>query len=296
MVGLLSELAGTSPGPEEVLDLARDLSTPAVASHLVARLASTRSEEEKEHLTGIIGSLGGEVGLALADALGEARDRYQRRNLVDAMVALGPTGQALAEGMLDDSRWYVVRNGVTVLGEVGGEGAVAHLTGTLANPDPRVRKEAVWALAKLGGEDSAMLLLGMLEDGDAEVRSMAARSLGVLRIEKAVRPLLNLLESEEEEDVQIEGLRALGQIGDPGAVPQIEKRAVGGIFSRPTQEIRIAAYRALAGIGTPHAVGLLEKATNDSDSGVRTVAQALLAKRRLLSPGDESDNAPTPEE
>ena len=60
------------------------------------------------------------------------------------------------------------------------------------------------------------------------------------------------------------------------AVPLIEKKAVGRLFSRPSKEIRLAAYRALGSIGTPHARDLLLKATRDSDLDVRKVALGLM--------------------
>jgi HEAT repeat protein len=167
---------------------------------------------------------------------------------------------------------------VAILGEMGAEAeeAVSHITGTLANPDPRVRLESVRALGKLGGEDAEMLLVGMLNDQDPEVRAAACRSVGALKVEKALKPLLQLLEEDEDEDVRVGALQALGQIGDPGAVPVIEKRALGGLFSRPGRDVRIAAYRALAGIGTPKARNLLEKARSDRDREVRAVVEALL--------------------
>lgn len=277
LVQALAQAAGRDPQRSDVLALARELTTPAVASHIVAVLGSTRDEEEQARLTNITALLGTEVTLALADALGEARDRFQRRAYLGALVALGPIGLDVAKGMVEDSRWFVVRNGVSMLGEIGGEEAVAHITTALANSDPRVRREAVLALGKLGGEDAIQLLVGMVDDPDPEVRSGACRALGALKVERGVKPLLRLLEEEEDPGVQVEVLQALGQIGDPGAVPMIEKRAVGGIFSRPSREIRIAAYRALAAIGTPHAMSLLEKAARDSDSGVRAVVEGLLS-------------------
>ncbi len=277
MVELLAGSAGTDP---EALELALDLTSSAVASQLVARLGTVREEGERARLVGIASLLGEEMARALADALGEARDRSQRRSYMDAMIAMGSLGRRVAADMVDDPRWFVVRNGVALLGELGGEEAVSQVTGALANTDPRVRREGVLALGKLGGEDAALLLLGMVDDGEAEVRAMACRALGALKVEKALRPLLRLLETDLDEDVQVQCLQALGQIGDPGAVPVIEKRAVRGLFSRPAREIRIAAYRALAGIGTPHAMELLEKAATDPDTGVRTVVHSLLEERR----------------
>jgi HEAT repeat protein len=264
----------------EALEFARELSTPAVASQLVARLGAARQERERARLVDIASGLGLGMAQALADAIGEARDRFQRRAYMDAMKALGPVGVDVVAPMVEDPRWYVVRNGVALLGELGGEEAVYQVTGALANTDPRVRREAVLALARLGGVDAAQLLVGMLADPDPDVRAMSCRALGALKVEKALKPLLRLLEADDDQDVQVECLQALGQIGDPGAVPPIERRAVGGLLSRPAREIRVAAYRALAAIGTPHARELVKKASRDSDHGVRAVARTLLEERR----------------
>jgi HEAT repeat protein len=195
---------------------------------------------------------------------------------MDAVLAQGEMAREMAERMVEDPRWYVVRNGVALLGEIGGEEAVSHLTTTLANEDPRVRKETVLALAKIGGGDASALLLGMLDDPDLEVRTKSCWAVGVLKVERALKPLLRLLDKDGSERVQTQCLEALGHIGDPGAVPLIERKAVGRLFSRPSKEIRVAAYRALAAIGTPHARNLLLKATKDSDLDVRKVALGLV--------------------
>jgi len=281
MVEILGDACVVSSSParaRELEALAAAFTTPTVASRIVGRLGEVRDEEERARYLAMVPHLGNEVAEALGDALVEARGRYQRRVFMDALVALGAAGMQRAQEMVDDPRWFVVRNGVAILGEMGAEAeeAVSHITGTLANPDPRVRLESVRALGKLGGEDAEMLLVGMLNDQDPEVRAAACRSVGVLKVEKALKPLLQLLEEDEEEDVRVGALQALGQIGDPGAVPVIEKRALGGLFSRPGRDVRIAAYRALAGIGTPKARNLLEKARSDRDREVRAVVEALL--------------------
>jgi HEAT repeat protein len=278
LVQLLVESAGDGPQAQEVIELVGELTTPAVASHIVARLGSTRDEAERSRLVHLTSRVGREGALALADALEEARDRFQRRAFLDAMVALGPMALEMAQRMVRDPRWFVVRNGVTVLGELGGEEAVTHLTATLANADSRVRRETVLSLAKVGGLDAEMLLLGMLNDGKPDVRAAACRGLGVLKSDRALRSLLGCLK-DGDPDVQVECLRALGQIGDPGAVRLVEKRALGGLFSRrPQREIRIAAFRALAGIGTPQALRTLEKGAKDRDQGVRTIVKALIGE------------------
>ena len=76
-----------------------------------------------------------------------------------------------------------------------------------------------------------------------------------------------------------QGLRALGALGDPSAVPAIEKRVKGSIFSRPPKGVRLAGLTALAAIGTPHAMSLVKKASTDKDPEISTAAAQLLAGR-----------------
>ena len=122
-----------------------------------------------------------------------------------------------------------------------------------------------------------MLVCGMLEDPDAEARLAAAMAAGALKVERALKPLLRILDGEDDVDVTIGVVRALGQIGDPGAVNLIEKRAVVSFFSRPPVEVRIVAYRALLSIGTPHARKLVEQAADDKDPEVKRIVRDLLA-------------------
>ena len=68
-------------------------------------------------------------------------------------------------------------------------------------------------MTKLGGKDAEQLLLGMFDDLESDVRAMACRAVGVLEIEKALKPLMRILEEEQDEDVLVECLQALGRAG-----------------------------------------------------------------------------------
>ncbi|MDX1568664.1 MAG: HEAT repeat domain-containing protein, partial [Longimicrobiales bacterium] len=125
----------------------------------------------------------------------------------------------------------------------------------------------------------AMLLLGMVDDPDPDVRAAVATALGALGLDRAVKFLLERLEIESEEKVEVQILRALGALGDPGAVPSIEKRAVGTFFSKPSTPLRVAAYRALGSIGTPRATQLLREARDDRDDDVRRAVRSMLDRR-----------------
>jgi len=168
---------------------------------------------------------------------------------------------------------------VSVLGQAGGERAVELLVSTLAHADGRVRREAILALAKVGGEDAGILAYGMLEDPDPEVRLAATMAAGTLKVERSLKPLLSLLEEETDHDVVVGVLGALGKLGDPGAVPTIEKKTGGALLSRQPTHIRIAAYRALGAIRTPHAKSLLVRAADDKDADVKEAVRELLGMR-----------------
>jgi len=263
------------PPDEAALAMARHLLTPGVTSRIVARLGAAREEHRREELVRVCTVVGHEMAVAISDALSDTTDRRARRTYLDAMEAMGPDAMPVLETMMEDGRWYVVRNAVSILGELDEPRSVEYITSSLAHTHPKVRREALLALAKVGGSDAGMLVQGMLQDPDSEVRLAAAMAAGELKVERALKPLLEILEEEDDQDVVLALLRALGRLGDPGAVPVIEKYAVGSFFSRPPAEVRIVAYRALRGIGTPRAMGLLEEAMDDKDPEVRVALRRL---------------------
>lgn len=267
------------PPDEACVVMAQSLLTPGVASRIAAYLGHERDEERRKELVEVCRRLGQDMALAVSDALSATQDRFARRTFLDTMVAMGPEAMPIVEKMVEDNRWFVVRNALAILGEVGGERPVELIISTLAHTDARVRREALLALAKVGGEDAGMLVYGMIEDPDPDVRLAAAMAAGELKVERALRPLLALLEAESDSDVVAGVLRALGQLGDPGAVNAIEKRAVGSFFSKPPTDVRIAAYRALHNIGTPHAKSLLTQAVDDKDPAVRGAVRQILGMR-----------------
>ena len=195
---------------------------------------------------------------------------------MDAFVAFGPAGLEAVEAMIRDSRWFVVRNGVRLLPDVGGRRAMDHLAAALGHPDGRVRREAINGLARIGGEEASRLVLAVLDDEQADVRSAAAKALGVMGGNQAGPALLHRLDTEPDGDVQIEVVRAVGRTGWAAAVPLLERRAQASFFSRPPAELRIASLRALWSVGTPEARTVVMHALDDRDPEVRGAVRTLL--------------------
>lgn len=291
----VERLIRARPDDAGALALAAEMVGPGVAGVLTARLReAARDEARQEELVAVIGHLGDEMVRAVADALTMTDDRAERRSLHTALTALAPGNQEIVVELLDDPRWFVVRNAVQVIGEIGDGAAVEYLTAPLGHEHPKVRREAVVALARIGGDDAGMLVQSRLEDPAPEVRSAAALALGELGVQRGRRALMERLEEEDDVDVVVQILRALGALGDPAAVPVLERRAVGTFFSRPPAPVRVAAYRALAAIGSPHARRLVEAAVEEKDSEVRGVARFLV--KQFESGPDRADGSDLPGE
>jgi len=261
----------------DIWDLADEFIDEEVLARMVVQLGGVRDEEEREALIQAFMRLGDSVAEAIAHALTNTEDRLARKTYVAALGAFGMAGALAVEKMLRDSRWFVVRNGVAVLGVVGGPSAIEHLTGSLANQHAKVRRETVRALAKIGGENAGLLVSSMLGDSDPKVRAAAARAVSVLKAERGYKQLIEILKQGDEEAVLEQVLRALGALGDPSAVPAIEKRVKSAIFSRPPKGVRLAGLTALAAIGTPHAISLVKKARTDKDPEISSAAAQLLS-------------------
>lgn len=277
----VERLVEASEGDEDdpALDVAAKITNPAVASRLVQRMAHEDDEERRAAYIELAKRLGIVMANAFKGALTDAPGSRTRQACLDGLIAMDETSRPVIEAMVEDENRFLVQNGVAMLGELGGEGALELVTSALADTDFRVRREALVALGKLGGEESMQLIMASLEDSDATVRAAAAEAAGRLGIERALRPMLALLDDhdldeEEKVPVQVQALRGLGFLGDPGAVQAIEKLATGSLLSKPSIEVRVAAYQALHRIGTPHARQVIEKAHDDKDPVVRTTVRA----------------------
>jgi HEAT repeat protein len=78
-------------------------------------------------------------------------------------------------------------------------------------------------------------------------------ALGVLQAKQAVDPLLKLIDKTRERNVTLKAVRALGQIGDPKAVPKLSEIAL----THDNKFLRKNAVEALGNIGDPSATDTL---------------------------------------
>ncbi|OGW60168.1 MAG: hypothetical protein A2V83_06330 [Nitrospirae bacterium RBG_16_64_22] len=129
--------------------------------------------------------------------------RRVRRYIISVLIALGPPVVPPVMESLDDSRWYVVRNGIHVLGELKAEEAAIPISRLARHFHERVRQEAVAALGKIGSRRGLPVLGAILEKEawlatwpgrrDESLRLAAARAIAEIGARTGSREAADLL-------------------------------------------------------------------------------------------------------
>jgi HEAT repeat protein len=159
-----------------------------------------------------------------------------------------------------------------------GQPALPQLEAFFANRfnDYYQRSEVIYALGLIGGEEVYQIALRALTDPReiGAVQQNAATVMGFLKEKRPVPTLLKILQKRKDTDYLLsENIAwALGQIGDPSAVPELK-----ALFSHPDDKTRVYAVWSLLDLGGPQiATALKEVAANDQSEDVRRAANNAL--------------------
>jgi HEAT repeat protein len=250
-------------------------------------------QEAEEVVPRVFGMLGSESHQFLITALASETSRRQRARLVTLLRQVGGIlVQPLRLALLDE-RWYLVRNALFLLGDLGGPEHVEDAERCLVHPDPRVRREACRALPKLGGKETEALLVRALNDPDETVVAASVDSLGTLGSERGVSYMIDLVArrgvfSEAGDALRKTAVEVLGRLRVAEATELLEDVLLKStLLSRSeSPRIRAAAVQALGAIGTPKALELLERvAEGDTSRRLRDAARSALQRARRSQAG-----------
>jgi HEAT repeat protein len=234
----------------------------------VASLLPRRRDKADEYIA-VLTRAGEDGADALIEQLTQAQSLGDRRIFFDALVSLKAGVSALIH-MLGDPRWYVVRNAADLLGEMEAKEAEAPLGELIRHSDERVRRAAVTALSKIATPRAMQNLQEALKDGSAQVRMQAAAGLAARKQSKSAVTLAKALDEEEDLDVQLSIVGALGRIATPDAVQKLIKaaEAEGRFFKKKPVALRVAAVQALGEARTPAALNALQALNKDREKDV----------------------------
>ncbi len=223
----------------------------------------------------------------LIERLAEEENRAHRARLVLLLKEMGKGTSSRFIDRLSDPRWFLVRNVVGILGDIGDVSVVPHLAQVAKHGDPRVRREVVRTLMRLGTSDCEDLIVNGLQDDDKGVQITAVNALATMKGKRAAGALLDMARKSApfegvSVEVRQEAFLGLGKLGHAPAAPLLmEVLTRKGFLGRGEPvDLRVAAARALGSFGSKEVLALLnDVAANDAKPAVREAAQQALAQR-----------------
>ncbi|MHB9026398.1 MAG: HEAT repeat domain-containing protein [Armatimonadota bacterium] len=272
--------------------------TQALLSALLSRIGETTAlkglvdrlevgPEADDEARGVVTLLGEWALRPLIGALKEAPTMLERVRLMKLLREFGDIErQLLARELAQENPWYVYRNILQVMSEVGTPEYLEQIVAKMHYPDARVRVEAVTAAVRIGRSSAQAYLLQGLADEHPEVRARTASLAGLCPRQEVLALLLQMLgapraDAEKSDTLPVAICLALGhfpqfseayamllRVAAPGqSVPKLRK----------TDEVRAAAIMALGNyLHLPEARALVTDAMNDRSQQVRLVAQGVL--------------------
>jgi len=161
--------------------------------------------------------------------LGELKYYPARKAVCSILQEKGRKKPEIIAGAVYDSRWYVVRNAASILGEIATEKCVAPLKRASEHEDERVRWEAAAALGKINSRLADEVLITLLHDESARIRRTAARHIVRRRFEPAYGSILSMVKDKgfkfASPSEQKEFLNALAATGGSRAFSVLKKIA-----------------------------------------------------------------------
>ncbi|CAG1066825.1 hypothetical protein BAC1_02463 [uncultured bacterium] len=266
------------------LDKLKGLLTKEVLAHL-ARKAGDKENQQRGATQSILVYSGDPGAEALLDAIIEAPEAATRRHLFNALVRFGTRLRPLAEARLKHQAWFVCRQMVSLLGDVGGPESIPALEASYRHEEPRVKKEVMKSLVKIGTQRATSFLTDKLHEQDPSLMAQAIISLGMLKDPASIEPLAAIAAKRENfsdlMETQKEAVKALGIIGDARAVPHLVRILFRKVWfgRKANDELRLLAALSLGMIGTPDALKAVKEASLSAAGELQTACKRVLDGR-----------------
>jgi len=199
----------------------------AMLDRLLAALWGARDTLAEKDIHACLKPLAHDLVAPLVRVLGMETRGPMRAMVCDLLIELGGGKIDLLGKMVDDQRWYVVRNVANILGRMHDPKAVSHLGRLVQHPDYRVRRETVMALAAIGSDSAQTTLAGFLHDPDERIRVRVLQSLDTGHAWTMFPQLLTILQRRDLFERQLElkraALEVLTRLGARQSLPTLRK-------------------------------------------------------------------------
>jgi hypothetical protein len=275
-------------GSEEIAGLARlgikEVASEELVRHYIA-LLKKRGARGREEIDGVLVALEERSVGPLLHALAEEEDLLVRKAIVEIVTRIGRVAVPTILENLTDSRWYMVRNMITLLGSLGMPDLAPHVASTLSHHDLRVKKEAIKALSRIPHPSAVTALCGLCFFPEETVALTATAALASKKETEAVVALYRRAAAKiflyPNYRLAHEAIDSLRRIGTEEAVTALEEILALRVLWR-TEKFRAMKFHALRSISKirgERSEAVLDRARRSDDRSLRLEAERILGRR-----------------
>jgi len=288
MTIFVRHIAAPPGGSDEIAGLARlgikEVASEELVAHYIGLLKKRGSRGRQETDSVLIALEERSVG-PLLQALAEEEDLLVRKAIVEIVTRIGRIAVPTILENLTDSRWYMVRNMITVLGTLGMPDLAPHVAATLSHPDLRVKKEAIKALSRIPHPSSVTALCELCFFPEETVALAATAALSSKKETDAVVALyrraaakLILYPNYRLAHEAIDSLRVIGTEESVTALEEI--LALRALWStKKFRAMKFHALRSISKIRGERSEEVLDRARRSADRSMRNEAERIIARR-----------------
>jgi HEAT repeat protein len=157
--------------------------------------------------------------------------------------------------------------------------AIAEVRKLAQHRDLRVRLEAIKTLLTSDSSLPITLLNNAINDPDPKLAETAITLVGNYGIKEGVGPLVAILSRTDvfgtKKQLRIRAIKALGELGVPTALRQMDKFFKDSFLPWPAVEEKRAAFESLAAYPAEISAPLIERGLNSRDPLVRAICRKL---------------------
>lgn len=178
---------------------------------MITKVLNDNDEIELEPVRAYLRFLTSDATANLIQMLGDLEHYPARKMICDLLVEKDLGRIDVIGNAVYDSRWYLVRNIVWILGEAGVEQGITFVSKAATHSDDRVRLEVVKALGKINTDAAVRVLVEMLNDESERIATMAANELGNTHSPVAYEALAGLVGSKDYSYLPVLRMRQLAE-------------------------------------------------------------------------------------
>ncbi len=270
----------------------RELAKPELVESLLGDI-TVKDSGNRDAVQAILETVSETSIPVLLRCLADETSTFGRKALITSLSRFGSQVRPHLDRWMVDDRWYVVRNALGFLSQVGGPQDTEVAKGFLTHSNGKVRLEALRFLTRYPSPIPDDMIEVLLSDPDPEVEARAILALGALQGQDGLKRLKVLAKKPFMRQGEIAkremAIRGLGREGSPEAMDYLRRILSGrAILDKAGFErIQVAAVEAIGEIGGARAAAVLtERRSRLSGEALRAAEDAL---RKLKSREDRVD-------